>query len=98
MSETKWTRGPWFLNVPEPGDKELVIETQDVRVWVDFDDVNHTLADATAHLIAAAPDLYEALKELADLMRGVIAGDYTPDSFTLQPADAALGRARGEQS
>jgi hypothetical protein len=32
----------------------------------------------------------EALDELAELMRGVITGDYVPDSFTTQPADAAL--------
>ena len=34
----------------------------------------------------------EALSELTDLMQGVIDGDYTPDSFTLQPARAALGK------
>lgn len=48
-----------------------------------------------AHLIAAAPELYEALNELADLMQGVIEGDYKPDRFTLQVAKAALAKARG---
>ena len=37
--------------------------------------------------------LLEALKELADLMQGVIDGDYTPDSFTLQPAHNAIKQA-----
>ena len=53
--------------------------------------------EANAHLIAAAPELYEALDELADLMQGVIEGDYKPDSFTLQVAKAALAKARGEE-
>ncbi len=34
----------------------------------------------------------EALSELTDLMQGVIDGDYTPDSFTLQPARDTLGK------
>ena len=31
----------------------------------------------------------DSIKELADLMQGVIDGDYKPDSFTLQPIRAA---------
>lgn len=42
----------------------------------------------------ALRDLYEALDELADIMRGVMHEGYKPDSFTLQPADAALAKAR----
>lgn len=38
--------------------------------------------------------LREALVELVDLMQGVIDGEYTPDSFTLQPARAALGEVK----
>ena len=50
-----------------------------------------------AHLIAAAPDMYEALKELADIMEVVIeAPDVAQlDSFTLQPARQALAKAEG---
>jgi hypothetical protein len=35
-------------------------------------------------------ELQDALSELADLMDAVRAGDYTPDSFTTQPARAVL--------
>ena len=35
-------------------------------------------------------ELRAALAELADLMQGVIDGDYKPDCFTLQPARRAL--------
>lgn len=38
-------------------------------------------------------DAITALSELTDLMQGVIDGDYKPDSFTLQPAHAALVKA-----
>lgn len=46
---------------------------------------------------AAAPELYEALDELTALMRDVVEGNYKPDSFTVQPAERALAKARGEQ-
>lgn len=39
---------------------------------------------------AAVPSIRDALAELVDLMQGVIDGNYEPDSFTLQPARAAL--------
>ncbi len=38
--------------------------------------------------------LKEALEELADLMDAVVSKDYTPDSFTTQPARAALGETK----
>jgi len=47
---------------------------------------------------AAFEDVCEALSELSELMQGVIDGDYEPDSFTLQPAEHALAKARGESS
>ncbi|KJJ61529.1 hypothetical protein RT21_20025 [Pseudomonas sp. 10B238] len=50
---------------------------------------------ANAHLIAAAPELLEALTELADLVEAIISGEYAPDSFTTQPARAAIAKARG---
>ena len=34
--------------------------------------------------------LLDVIKELADLMEGVRDGSYTPDSFTIQPAERAL--------
>ena len=44
-------------------------------------------------LEARAPEveaLADALSELADLMDDIVAGEYTPDTFTTQPAHAAL--------
>jgi hypothetical protein len=50
---------------------------------------------SNARLIAAAPELLEALKELADLFQDTLTGDYRPDSFTFQPARAAIAKAEG---
>lgn len=41
---------------------------------------------------SAPVGVVEALTELVDLMQGVIDGEYMPDSFTLQPARAALAQ------
>lgn len=52
-----------------------------------------TEVDWTARALAAEADnaaLVDVLKELADLMNGVRNGSYTPDSFTLQPAERVL--------
>ena len=38
--------------------------------------------------------LLEDADELADLMQGVIDGDYVPDSLTLQPIKGSMARAR----
>lgn len=41
-----------------------------------------------------APDLWDALDEMTDLMEAVVAGEYTPDSFTTQGARRALDTNR----
>ena len=53
---------------------------------------NTMLALAVALESSAPVGVVEALSELVDLMQGVIDGEYTPDSFTLQPARAALAQ------
>ena len=67
----------WEIHWPEDG--ECVAE------------VVHEEADAK--LISAAPDLYEALEELMEIVEGIRLGDYKPDSFTCQPARFALSKA-----
>lgn len=56
----------------------------------------HVFSEANARLIAAAPDLLEALTELADLMDAAYNHDYEPDSFTTQPARIAIAKATGK--
>ena len=58
--------------------------------------LRHELLDLTRITtkdIASVPEvkaLADALSELADLMDDIVAGEYTPDTFTTQPAHAAL--------
>ena len=105
MSEPKFTPGPWEVKRAlrdtdgacdygvgaDVGGKKLCIAETFGRV-----DVNvYPPAEANAHLIAAAPDLYGALKAMADR--------WEPDCFGTdramwEDARAALAKARGEAS
>lgn len=49
-------------------------------------------ADTVEARLAAAEAMAEALEELRDLMNAVYEHEYDPDSFTTQPADAALAQ------
>jgi hypothetical protein len=53
---------------------------------------------ANTALLAAAPDLLEALQELCEIVEDAIEQKSAKDldSFTLQPARAAIARATGE--
>lgn len=72
MKEAGFTPGPWDLVIDDlehriyggvfPGAKRAVVEIADV--WSASDDA--TVRTANAHLIAAAPDLYEYVASSAD--------------------------------
>lgn len=100
MSDAKFTKGTWEIR--EDGKHWLWIGPTS---WVKrvcrvglYGGAEHE-DKANAQLIAAAPDLYEALKELTEIIDGALMGveDIDDiDSFTCQPARAALAKARGE--
>lgn len=60
----KHTPGPWKVHPKQVDYLEI-----DSLTWEVSDDgkkwIAHTLIEANAHLIAAAPEMYEALKERA---------------------------------
>ena len=49
---------------------------------------------ANAMLTVAAPDLFEALFDLVEIVEAVRVGERVIDTFTLQPARAALRKAK----
>jgi len=92
MSEPKFTKGPWKIEKCQCGHPAC----NKYLVSAIGADGRCSLEDA--QLIAAAPDMYEALTELIDIVQGILDGDYKPDSFTLQPARYAIARAEGGPS
>lgn len=91
MSAAKHTPGPWFVDGvrfvrQEPAPRHVICRLPTTR------------NEGDARLIAAAPDLLEAVEELANLVELIRSGDYTPDSFTTQPARAAIAKATGVEA
>jgi hypothetical protein len=104
MSEPKFTKGPWRLD--NDGD---VCEASGITIAFpqkpdpdpELDLLPIVEMDANAHLIAAAPDLYEALDTLTCVV-GLTAIKYPGQLAVLQEAvdgaRVALAKARGEVS
>ena len=113
MSETKFTRGPWEQEFHTNG-CVFITSPHAAASRGDVCDLYHLIpqahgdakivtkenARANAHLIAASPDLYEALSTARDIVekwchyQGNTKALF--DEF-LNPIDAALAKARGEQ-
>lgn len=94
----QWTSGPWYVS-PEsvyPSIKTSGFQNsrgRDMRVAYIMDSLKESRANA--HLISAAPDMYEALDALFDLhcRARLDSGDYIKE---FQAAHDALAKARGE--
>jgi hypothetical protein len=102
---TMHTEGPWRVSgrcyelgeglagVSGPGWNELAGVVVEVNGYLNDEGI------ANARLIAAAPDLLEALQELCEIVEDAIEQKSAKDldSFTLQPARAAIAKATGDQ-
>lgn len=96
----KWTPGPWNFD-PASGWIEsvpggVIITDVDITSGVDSDDQR----DADAWLIAAAPDLYEALERLVNMTHdaAIARGEESMGVRMARiHATAALAKARGEE-
>ena len=107
VGRSGWTAGPWaesgdsnwFPDRYEGGGSAIwtVIRSDsadyDVAIVMQAQrwDRDNGILDANARLIAAAPDLYEALETAAWLL-----ADISPDGLVKRKVDAALALARGE--
>ena len=105
MSETKHTPGPWEVSWDKYG-KESEIhgksELNDGPICIiPHDDVTESGAEeqlANALLIAAAPEMLEALEALRDNVGTCICYDESAREFNAwEMAKAAIAKAKGEQ-
>lgn len=99
MTERKWTPGPWYIDgYNETRDGGYVEVKSEKFHWVcSVTDYSDGTAKPNAHLIAAAPDLYEALEVMRHEYRTAlrISGVDEKTSKTMATANAALAKARG---
>lgn len=106
MSEkqTKWTPGPWGIGtsadhmpavtVPVHRSEGSGFVVAHINRLPRMGSV-HGDMDANARLIAAAPDLYEALVQMVQTYWEE-AKDYEPPPSMVQAAKRAIAKARGE--
>jgi len=104
--KTKHTKGPWEIRdgttVVSLSEKQkrwnnyagnpaiICVLHEEIEDLGPIDLENY---QANARLIAAAPELLEALEELCNLVDDIIQGNYKPDGFTTQPARNAINKA-----
>lgn len=104
MSDTKFTPGPWHWVDPDAENERCEVllsgtgkEICDFGYYTQYyptDGAAPSIEDRT--LIAAAPDLYEALL-IADKFCGSLTSDVCPDWVHI-PIRSALAKARGENN
>jgi len=92
MSETKFTPGRWqWVGI---GD-EIYVETEHTKYIASLKQYGYSseeTQEANAHLIAAAPELYEALEKCAEVLQNFVGFSHP----YIKEANAALAKARGE--
>jgi len=95
-TDTKFTPGPWRFAYDECGKSSEIIGSKRVNLIEPIAKIPHDDMTeegevemfANAHLIAAAPDLYEVVRRYVASMQG---GEHL-----LFAAESALAKARGE--
>ena len=86
MSETKFTKGPWQFTKCGPTDSKGMGVCS---MWGDWE-TQRVNIEANIHLIAAAPEMYKTLNEIAD------ATVHNFNYETAKPIYDLLAKARGE--
>lgn len=99
MSEMKHTPGPWrFYTEPQPNGCPIVGNGSGLMLAMLAHSVNYPdqrdEANANARLIAAAPDLLEALQAVVSQLEGHDL--HNGDVFAINNAYAAIAKATGQ--
>jgi len=99
MNEPKWTKGPWYVFNHEdytgPSDLPglgVYSKEHGVVVHPAYEPETSIEWDGDAYLIAAAPELYDALENLL----AVVNGEGGTKADAREIASEALAKARGE--
>jgi hypothetical protein len=94
MTEVKFTPGPWTVEVSEESPNGLVIAPGSEAVIAEISSNGQTGTEvmSNARLIAAAPEMLDALRDLRRELRGVVKLDVRKH-FSLMVADAAANKA-----
>lgn len=96
MSDNNFTKGEWErgktvdLSVYSSDDQRLIADCRVVHR-------GYGVCEANANLIAAAPDLLEALEELTKFIEFASSEYEIPINIDIAKAEAALKKARGEK-
>lgn len=104
MSEAKFTKGPWIVYGDLPTDVVVAQSGECSLATLDCGCGGRTTQRANAHLIAAAPDLYEALSDMVEQAVSCFYNHYgheqdpsdLPMPEHIEKARTALAKARGE--
>jgi hypothetical protein len=100
MSETKFTPGRWAFRALRGDDGLGYIEADGYDIiHAGVSDLSREENEANAHLIAAAPEMYEALVHFIEdpTFQVAVGGNPNVVDRMLDHARAALAKARGEQ-
>lgn len=103
MTAPAFTQGPWYVRDDDPSSLEVRRDDEDCRLICEFPYGTEKPEDqANAHLIAAAPELYEALADMLAGWRYIREehGDFYGVGCNRceRLAQAALAKARGEKT
>ena len=101
MSDRKWTAGPWWVEVgtgeDDEGDIYVCHEGTSCTETTVVNFGMPTIEEcANAHLIAAAPDLYEALLAIVQHDEYIVESGIMKPFVELHHALSALKKARGK--
>ena len=99
---TKWTKGPWRVNPYTTSDDLLI--SGDGCTLARIPDAKHGQhltvieSEANANLIAAAPEMYEALEWMLPMAEAYLKhAPSHPDNAKLETTRYVLAKARGEK-